>query len=320
MTGRYLVKRILQSIVVLWGTFTISFVILYLVPGDPVEIMLGGAGGVSTATPQQIAAIRAQYGFNQPVIVQYFDRLGSAVRGDFGHSIETGAPVLTTIANAAVPTLQLTAAGGALAIVFGVLVAIVATGARRGITRQFLLSLPSIGVSVPTFWVGLILLALFSFHWHWLPAFGDTGWKTLILPAITIAIPPGSLIAQVLAKSLRTTLREPYVRMLRARGASERRVLLRHALHNAAVPTLSLIGVLVGNLLAGAAVVETVFSRNGIGQTAVAAVTAKDIPVVQGVVLFAATAYVLSNLAVDLILPVIDKRIRPAGGGSREIR
>jgi len=320
MTRRYLLRRLVQSIVVLWGAFTISFVILYVVPGDPVAIMLGGGGGVSTATPEQIAAVRAEYGFDRPVVVQYFDRLGAALHGDLGHSIATGAPVTTTIRNAAVPTLELALAGGFLALVFGVSIAVLATAAGRGPLGQFLLSVPAVGVSVPTFWVGLILLELFSFRWRLLPAFGDTGWRTLILPALAIAIPPAALIAQVLSKSLRATLKEPYVRMLRARGASGRRVLLHHALHNAAVPTMGLIGVIVGNLLAGAAVVETVFSRNGIGQTAVAAVTAKDIPVVQGVVLFAAIAYIVSNLAVDLTLPVLDKRIAVAGGAAQGIR
>ncbi len=316
MSRRFILNRIVQSVVVLWLTFTLSFLILYLVPGNPVAIMLsGGDGAAGVATPAQVAAISAQYGFDHPVIVQYFDRLGDAMLGNFGTSIETGASVTQTIADAALPTIELALAGGLLACLLGVTVAVLATRSRRPVLRQLLLAIPSVGVSVPTFWVGLVLVDLFSFHWKLLPAIGDGGVKTLILPAIAISLPSAALIAQVLSKSLRDTLSRPYVMMLRAKGASEDRILLRHALHNAAVPTLSIVGVVVGNLFAGSVVVETVFSRNGIGGIVVHAVTTKDIPLVQGVVVFTATVYVVATLAVDLISPAIDKRI---GASRRE--
>jgi peptide/nickel transport system permease protein len=311
---RFVLSRLGQSVLVLWLTFTMSFVILYVVPGNPVEIMLaGGEGGVaSAATPAQVAAVSDEFGFNHPLLVQYVDRLGSALKGNFGNSVETGESVTHTIFGAAVPTLQLALAGGCLAVLLGVGVALLATRARRPWVEQLILSIPSVGVSVPTFWVGLMLIDLLAFHWKLLPAIGDVGLETLVLPAITISLPSAALIAQVLAKSLRSTLGQPYTTMLRAKGASENRILIRHAFHNAAVPTLSLFGVVVGNLLAGSVVVETVFSRNGIGRIIVDAVTTKDIPVVQGVVVFTASAYVLATLAVDLIAPLIDKRVAVA--------
>jgi peptide/nickel transport system permease protein len=175
------------------------------------------------------------------------------------------------------------------------------------------LSLPPLGVSLPTFWVGLMLVQLLSFRAQLFPAFGNDGVRSLVLPAVTLAVPTSALLAQVLAKSLATTLDEPYIETAKAKGATPARIHFRHALRNAALPALTVAGLLVGNLVAGSVVVESVFARNGVGRVTVNAVTVQDIPVVQGVVVFGALVFVLVNLAVDLIYPLLDPRIVRAG-------
>ncbi|MCQ6247055.1 ABC transporter permease [Streptomyces malaysiensis] len=309
---RYLVQRLLQAVFVLWAAFTTSFVVLYLLPGDPVSIMASGGGDTNDVSPEQIAELKRVYGFDKPLIEQYGDRLWHALRGDFGISVQSGDPVTRLISGQLPATLQLTSAALLLATVVGAGVALAATYTRRRWLRQALLSLPALGVSAPTFWVGLILVQLVSFRWGLLPAIGNEGFRSLILPAVTLAVPTSAVIAQVFARSLRTALAEPYVETALAKGASRRRVHFGHALRNAAIPPLTVAGMLVGNLLAGSVIVETVFSRTGVGRVTATAVTAQDLPVVQGLVVFGALAFVLANLAVDLIVPLLDPRITGA--------
>lgn len=207
------------------------------------------------------------------------------------------------------PTLALTAFAFVLSVVFGVVLALSASLARAQWLRNLLSSLPPLGVSIPVFWIGLLLLQAFSFRLRLFPSMGNEGFESLVLPAITIAIPSGAFIAQLLSRSLRSTLAQPYVEIVRAKGASERRVQLGHAFRNAAIPSLTMVGVLIGGLLSGAVVTETVFSRLGIGRLVVTAVNNRDVPVVQTVVVFAALVFVVANLIVDLVYPLIDRRI-----------
>jgi peptide/nickel transport system permease protein len=223
--------------------------------------------------------------------------------------VQNGVPVTHLLSQALPTTAELAAGAMLLAVVLGSAVALLGSWTRRGWLRQLLLSLPSLGVSAPTFWVGLVLVQLLSFRWRVFPAFGDEGFSSLMLPSVTLALPGAALIAQVLAKSLRTALAEPYVQTALAKGASRRRVLFGHAVRNASISPLTLVGIMVGNLLAGAVVVETVFARAGIGRETAAAVTAQDIPVVQGVVVLGAVTFVLTTLAVDLVLPLLDPRL-----------
>ncbi|GAQ51014.1 ABC transporter permease [Streptomyces acidiscabies] len=305
----YVLKRLTQAVGVLWAAFTVSFVILYYLPGDPVSAMAGAGADSAQIDPAQLAALRHEYGFDKPLLAQYADALGRAVRGDFGDAISTGRPVSSTIADALPQTLQLTSLALLLAVVCGGALAVAATYTRARWLRQTLLSLPPLGVSVPTFWVGLVLVELFSFRLRWFPAFGNDGLDGLILPAVTLAVPTGALVAQVLAKSLLTALDQAYVETARAKGAGRWRIHLRHALRNASLPALTVVGLLVGQLVAGSVVVETVFSRDGLGRVTAAAVTAQDIPLVQGVVVFGALVFVLANLLVDLVYPLLDPRI-----------
>ncbi|WP_262060153.1 ABC transporter permease [Streptomyces sp. STR69] len=311
---RYAIKRLAQAVGVLWAAYTVSFLVLDFLPGDPVTAMASAGMDSGTVDPAQLAALRHEYGFDKPILVQYADYLGRAVRGDFGNSVSTGRPVSSTLADALPQTLQLTSAALLLAVLLGGGLAIVATYTSRRWLRQLLLSLPPLGVSVPTFWVGLLLVESFSFRLHWFPAFGNDGLRGLILPALTLAIPTGAQVAQVLAKSLLTALDQAYVETARAKGAGRWRVHLRHALRNASLPALTVVGLLVGQLIAGSVVVETVFSRDGLGRVTAAAVTAQDIPLVQGVVVFGALIFVMTNLLVDLVYPLLDPRIVVASG------
>ncbi|MEW1776002.1 ABC transporter permease [Streptomyces sp. NPDC086777] len=306
---RYVIKRLAQAVGVLWASYTVSFLVLDLLPGDPVSAMAGAGMDSGQVDPAQLAGLRHEYGFDKPVPVQYAEYLGRAVRGDFGDAVSTGRPVTSTLADALPQTLQLTGAALLLAVVLGGGLAVVATYTSRRWLRQLLLSLPPLGVSVPTFWVGLLLVEAFSFKLRWFPAFGNDGPRGLVLPALTLAIPTGAQVAQVLAKSLLTALDQAYVETARAKGAGRRRVHLRHALRNASLPALTVVGLLVGQLIAGSVVVETVFSRDGLGRVTAGAVTTQDIPLVQGVVVFGALIFVATNLLVDLVCPLLDPRI-----------
>ncbi|MFJ9707146.1 ABC transporter permease [Streptomyces sp. NPDC101234] len=306
---RYVIKRLAQAVGVLWAAYTVSFLVLDFLPGDPVTAMAGAGMDSGQVDPAQLAALRHEYGFDKPVPAQYAEYLGRAVRGDFGDAVSSGRPVTSVIGDALPQTLQLTGAALLLAVVLGGGLAMVATYTSRRWLRQLLLSLPPLGVSVPTFWVGLLLVETFSFRLRWFPAFGNDGLRGLVLPALTLAVPTGALVAQVLAKSLLTALDQAYVETVRAKGAGRRRVHLRHALRNASLPALTVVGLLVGQLIAGSVVVETVFSRDGLGRVTAAAVTAQDIPLVQGVVVFGALIFVATNLIVDLVYPLLDPRI-----------
>ncbi|MFJ9561349.1 ABC transporter permease [Streptomyces fuscichromogenes] len=306
---RYVIKRLAQAVGVLWAAYTVSFLVLDFLPGDPVSAMAGAGMDSGQPDPAQLARLRHEYGFDKPVPAQYAKYLGRAVRGDFGDAVSTGRPVTSTLADALPQTLQLTGAALLLAVVLGGGLAVVATYTSRRWLRQLLLSLPPLGVSVPTFWVGLLLVEAFSFKLHWFPAFGNDGLKGLVLPALTLAVPTGAQVAQVLAKSLLTALDQAYVETARAKGAGRWRVHLRHGLRNASLPALTVVGLLVGQLIAGSVVVETVFSRDGLGRVTAAAVTTQDIPLVQGVVVFGALIFVATNLLVDLVYPLLDPRI-----------
>lgn len=306
---RYLAQRVVQAILVLWAAFTMSFAVLFLLPSDPVSLAADSAGSGTPVDAAAIAELQARYGLDQPVWVQYWHSLSGAVRGDFGFSIATGQKVTMAIFDAVPSTLALATTALVLALLFGGTVAFFATYTKTGWLRNLLFSIPPLGVAVPTFWVGLVLLQVFSFQLRWFPAFGDQGVPSLVLPAITLALPTGAVIASVLATSMTTTWRQPFVESARAKGVSRLRVQTKHVARLSSIPAFTIAGVLVGNLLAGSVVVETVFSRAGVGRLTQNSVMAQDIPVVQGVVVSISLVFVLVNLAVDLFYPLIDPRI-----------
>ncbi len=319
--ARYVIWRLGQAVFVMWAASTITFVILYILPSDPVTLSIYGGGEPSDVPPEMVNKLKEQYGLNDPLWKQYFDFLGHLLSGRLGTSIVTKVPISRSLAQAIPQTLLLGLSALVLAIVLGSAIAVASALTRHGTLRRVLLAFPPLAMSMPGFWVGLLLLQLFSFTWKLFPASGNEGLPGLVLPAVALAIPEAAMIAQVFYSSLAGTLRRPFVDTARAKGASTSRIVLRHALRPASAPVLTIIGLGVGNLIGGSVVIETVFSRAGVGRLAQQAVTAQDIPVVQAVVLVSSAAFVLASLAVDLTYPLIDRRITlPARSRSAQRR
>ncbi|MFE1082344.1 ABC transporter permease [Brevibacterium sediminis] len=312
MSLRYLASRLAQGLLVLWIAFTFSFFLLYWLPGDPVITMLGAGGELQSFDPAEVARLRAEFNLDQPLPIQYLLALLAVVRLDFGTSIQAGTPVTEAIAAALPPTLALAALALGLALAVGIVIAVAATLTRRPWLRDTLAALPGLGVALPTFWVGLMLLQIFSFRLPLFPAVGTGSPAAIVLPAVTLAIPLSAIIAQVLFRSLQNAWIQPFVTTFHASGYTRLRLLLRQALPVALLPALTMGGVLFGQALAGSVVVENVFSRQGLGRLAQTAVTGQDIPLVQGIVLFAAAVFVLVNLITDLTYPLLDPRLRGA--------
>lgn len=318
----YIARRMGQAVLVIWAAFTLTFIILFLMPSDPAEIIAsGGLQGEtgSEASQRQLAELRAELGLDQPPLVQYATTLWRTVTGDWGVSYQTGRPVTAMLAEGLPATFAVAALGLAIAVVVGMTLGFLATYTRFGPLRQLLLSLPSIGASIPTFWSALLLMQVFSFSLRLLPAFGNAGFRATILPAVALAIPVSAVIAQVFGKSLRGAMAEPYLDTARAKGSSRLRAMAVHAVRNALLPVVTMIGMLLGALLSGAVVIETVFGRQGFGRMTVEAVNTQDIPVVMGVVIFSALVFVTATLVVDLLYPLLDPRIRQTRRAPRKV-
>ncbi|MGI3784984.1 MAG: ABC transporter permease [Janthinobacterium lividum] len=307
---RYVLGRVAQALAVLWAAYTVTFVVLYLLPSDPVALMLSANNvQLDSLTPAQITAARARYGLDQPVALQYLHLLGRALHGDFGVSFASHVPVSRLIASRLPGTVVLSVSAVLLALVAGVTLAFLAAHVRWRPARLLLNRLPALGASLPPFWTGLLLIQVFAFSLGWFPATGDLGWRSCVLPAVTMAVPTSATLAQVLTRSYTDTLGEAYIITARATGMSRFAVQVRHATRNAALPVLTILGLLVGATVTGAITVETVFSRNGIGRLAAESVLTQDVPVVQGIVVVAAAAFVGVNLVVDLLYPLLDPRV-----------
>ena len=306
--ARATVRRVVAAAAVLFGAATLAFVSLQLIPGDPVTVLLGPN---TSASPAVRAEIRAEYGFNQPVVVQYLHFMGRLARGDLGQSYQLQQPVTSLIGSQLLPTLELALAALVLAVVLAVLSA-VATAGRHPLLRSLASTWELIAASTPSYWVGIVLLTLFSFRFHLFPVAGDQDVASLVLPAVTLALPLAGVLAQVLREGLEGALGQPFATTARARGLSHTAVRLRHALRHAAVPLVTLVGWLTGSLLGGAVLVETVFGRPGIGSLVLQAVSSRDMPVVIGVVLLSALVFVVISTAVELLYAVIDPRLRRA--------
>ncbi|WP_410585906.1 ABC transporter permease [Amycolatopsis sp. lyj-23] len=301
---RWLVRRLAGALLVLFGAATLAFASLELIPGDPARAVVGSA----PATPEVLAAIRADLGLDRSLPERYFAYLGRLLHGDLGQSYQLQQPVGRIIGEQLAPTAQLALAAGVLAVAAAVLVA-TATAGRWPVLRILSQGLELVAVSTPTFWLGLVLLTVFSFGLHWFPVAGGTGTAGLVLPAVTLALPIAGELTQVLRRSTEEALTQPFVLTARARGVREGVVRLRHVLRHALVPLVTMTGWTLGSLLGGAVVVETVFARPGLGRVTLAAVTGRDFPVVTAVVLLSAVVFVVLNTAVDLLYRVIDPRL-----------
>jgi peptide/nickel transport system permease protein/oligopeptide transport system permease protein len=291
---------------VLLGVTLAVFAMLFLVPGDPVKMMLAEFA----TTPDQIARMRAQLHLDEPIVVQYGRFLGNAVRGDLGTSIRSRRPVVQEIADNLRSTTELALAAMAVAVVVGVGLGLLAALLPRSWLDLGAMLVALLGVSMPSFWLGLLLIFAFSLGLGWLPATGGGDLAHLILPAVTLGAIAAALIARLTRSSLLEVLGQDYIRTARAKGLAGWPVVVRHGLRNALIPIVTIFGLQFGNLLAGTVIVETVFSRPGLGRLVVGGILNKDFPLVQGTILFVAAAYVLINLVVDLGYAVLDPRIR----------
>ena len=301
----YVVRRLWQSALTLVGVSVLVFVILRVVPGDPAKMVL------PEGAPQSaIEELNRQLGLREPLYVQYGLFVQSVFRGDFGQSFQYRAPALRVVLERLSATVQLALAAMAITVAVGVTLGIVAA-VRRGTGYDYASTvLAVLGQSLPNFWLGIMLILLFGVALRWLPTSGFESWRHLILPAVTLAAFPMALVARLTRSSMLEILGRDFIRTGRAKGLAERAVILRHALRNAAVPLLTVLGLQIGTLLGGAVITESVFAWPGMGKLVVDAIFFRDFPVVQTVLILSATLFVVINLLVDLLYTVIDPRIR----------
>jgi ABC-type dipeptide/oligopeptide/nickel transport system permease component len=285
----------------------VSFVMIHLVPGDPVEIYLGQG-----ATGHSLQLARHELGLDQPLLLQYLRYVGNALHGNLGTSIRSQRPVLSEIGDRFPATLQLTLAAMAVAIVLGVGMGTLAAAVRARWVSGLVLLLSTLGLSLPTFWLGLLLIDAFALNLRWFPVLGSTTLRGTVLPTVTLALPAAAVLARITYAGLAEVLQQEYIRTARAKGLPRWRVILVHALRNAVIVVLTIAGLQFGALLAGAVIVENVFSRPGLGTFVVGAILGRDYPDIQGTVLVFAVLYVVINLVLDVLYGVINPRIRVA--------
>lgn len=302
------VARVGGVVFVVWGAATAGFFALKLIPGDPVDVMLGVHAQVGESVRAQI---REDWGLDQPVIVQYVGYLSRLLRGDLGDSYQLRRPVADVLAQQAMATVQLTALAVVIALVLALAVALLARGPLSGRIASLLELLV---ISSPSFWLGLVLLTVFAHQLGWFPVVSGAGFNSLILPAVALALPLAGILSQVMRQGLDDAETRPFALTARARGLDRQQFVSRHGLRHASSATITLAGYLVGTLLSGAVLVETVFARQGLGGVAVRAILGRDLPVVLGIVVWAAIVFALLNLIVDLVYERLDPRVRAAAG------
>lgn len=309
----YLLNRLLGLVAVMFLVATIVFVIIRVTPGDPAAVMLG-----PEASQQDIAALRTRLGLDRPLPVQYVTWLGQLAQGDLGQSIFLNKPVLSALADRAEPTFWLTLLSLIIATAIALPVGILSAVRRGTALDQSVLSFSMFTSSVPSFWLGLLLMQVFAVKLGWLPVSGyggpDASFATrlshLILPAVVLGLVNSALITRFIRASMLDVLRDDYVRTARAKGLPERKVIIKHAVRNALIPILTVLGLTTALLVSGAVVTETVFGLPGVGSLVVSAVLRRDYPVIQGALLVVAAIYVLINLFIDLLYLAVDPRVR----------
>ena len=307
MTFRYLVERSLHSLALLVGVSLVVFLLLHIVPGDPAQVLLG-----DQATPQRVVEVRRALGLDRPLPEQYWRFVSRAVQGDFGQSIRAMRPVLPYVVERLPATLELAAGALLISTGLGIPLGVLAAARRHSIWDRLSMSLALAAQSAPNFWVGLILIALFSVKLGVLPVSGRGGLGHLVLPSVTLAIFFVGLVVRLTRSGMLEVLAQDYVRTAGAKGLPERLVIFRHALKNAMIPIVTVLGLQIGTLLGGAVVTETVFAWPGMGQLAVQAIYQRDYPVVQCIVLLLGGGFVLINWAVDVSYSFLDPRIQYA--------
>jgi peptide/nickel transport system permease protein len=304
----FLVRRLLLTVPVLLGVLFVVMLTMDLIPGDPVALMLGDA-----ASKENVARFREHHGLDRPLVVRYVRYIGQVATGDLGRSIQQNRPVVDELGDAWPATLQLTIVALLLAAVVGIATGIVSAVWPNSFFDALSRLSSLFGLSMPVFWTGLVLIVVFAFWLPLLPVGGVGSPAHLVLPAVTLALPSIAMIARMTRSSVLEVLREDYVRTARAKGVGERLVVAKHALRNAAIPILTLVGLQAGQLMGGAVLTETVFAWPGLGRLMVKAIFARDYVLLQGAVLIFALAFVVINLIVDLSYGALDPRVSRQG-------
>ncbi len=301
---RLLIKRLLQAAVVLFGVALMIFLMLQVVPGNPVTTLMG-----EHADRAAIARMTAELGLDQPLHIQFFRYITNALRGDFGTSFSLGKPVSVLMGRAFGNTLKLSALAALFAWILGILCGIIAAVKKNGLLDHLFMGMSLLGVSMPVFMVAMILQYIFAYHLHLLPISGAASLKSFILPAIALGWNSAGSVARLVRSDLLEILQEDYIDTARAKGLTQLSVLIFHALRNALLPVVTMMALQFSSLLSGAVITETVFSINGIGRLAVQAISGRDIPLLEGTALFATAVVILGNLAADFLYAVLDPRV-----------
>ena len=304
MTG-YVIRRVLYALFVLWGALTIIFVAIRIVPGDPAALMLG-----PTATTEDVDILRDKLGLNDSMLRQYATFLGDVARLDFGDSLWLNRPVTKSVSERIGATAKLAFAAMTLALVISFPLGILAALRPRSLLDRAVSIISLVGQSLPSFWLGIMLILVFARQLRWLPSSGAQTWQHMILPSITLSMPLIGILTRLVRSGLMDVLYEDYIRTARAKGLSNRTVLQRHATRNMLIPVVTVIGLQMGNLLGGAVITETVFAWPGIGRLLVDAIFQRDYPLVQAAILFITASFIFINLMVDLSYVYIDPRIK----------
>jgi peptide/nickel transport system permease protein len=300
----FLVRRSIQALPVIALTTVLVFLLLHFAPGDPIRMLASPA-----ATDADIQRIRERVGLDRPLPVQYATWLANAVRGDLGESIRSGVPVTEMLPGRMWNTLRLTLAAMVITVGVGLTAGILAAARAGSWVDVVTMTISVLGLSLPPFWLALMLMMLFSVRLDWLPAGGGDSWRHIILPAISLGLASAALVARMARSSMLEVTRADYMRTARAKGLTNRRILLGHGLRNSLIPTVTVIGLEFGTLLAGAVITETIFAWPGLGSLLVSSILNRDFPVVQATLLVIATSFVFVNLLTDLVYTLIDPRI-----------
>lgn len=302
----FTLRRLLSTVFVLWGVVTFTFFAIRLLPGDPITVLMSQGGG----SAEDIATLREALGLNDPLPVQYVKFLGGLVQGDLGTSLVSHRPVAQAISEQVPHTLALATSATVLAVLLGISIGILAAIHEGSWIDQISITLSVLGVSVPILLSGLLMILLFSLVLGWLPATGQGSWRHLVMPALVLSLASLGTIARLVRAQMLDVLPQDYITVARAKGVRERAILWRHALRNALIPVVTIIGLQFGALLGGTVITESLFSRRGLGRLVVDAISWKDYPLVQGVVILGAAIYVAVNFLVDLSYGLLDPRIR----------
>jgi len=302
--GAYIFRRLLMLLPLMIGITLVSFLILQSVPGDPARIIAG-----MDADEEMVQRVRHQLGLDRSIPIQYLNFLVNVVRGDFGQSIRTGHPVVKEVWPRFLNSVRLAIASILIAFLFGVTAGVIAAWRHNGPVDYGVMLLTLLGISTPTFWSGLLLILIFSISLGLFPSGGAQTWRHLILPAVTMAAPSAAIMARMTRSSMLEVLREDYIKTAWAKGQTEFRIFINHALRNALIPTVTVAGLQFGYLLGGAVLVETIFNWPGLGWLIVNAIFSRDYPVVQAGVMIFAFCFVLVNLFVDILYTLLDPRV-----------